>query len=360
MTINQPSVEDKMRPSGLRNDRFLRACHGLPVDATPVWIMRQAGRYLPEYRELRKQADFLTFCKTPALVAEATAVAAEVLGVDAAILFSDIMIPLEAMGLPVVFDEPGGPRIPEPVRSTADLSRFRIPDPNDTMAFVMEGIRLTKERLADGIPLIGFAGAPFTLAAYAVEGGGSRNYPRTMAWLYRDPAGFDKLLDLLTRVVILSLTAQIAAGVHAVQLFDSWGGLLSVESYRRHAVPHIRRVVDALRPTGVPVILYVNGSSHLLELMAETGATVLSVDWRLPLDAVRARVGAGPALQGNLDPCVLHTDPETVRAAVHRILVEAGPTGHILNLGHGILPEAPVANARAMVDACHGYHHGAA
>jgi uroporphyrinogen decarboxylase len=360
MSLDTPSLEEKVPPSGLRNDRFLRACRGLPVDATPVWIMRQAGRYLPEYRELRKQADFLTFCKTPALVAEATAVAAEVLGVDAAILFSDIMIPLEAMGMTIVFDEPGGPRLPEPIRGVDDLSRYHVPDPNDRMDFVLEGIRLTRERLAGAIPLIGFAGAPFTLAAYAVEGGGSRTYAKTMAWLYRDPEGFDRLLDLLTRVVIVSLTAQVAAGVHAVQIFDSWGGLLPYESYRRHAVPHVQRIVEALRPSGVPVILYVNGSSHLLELMAETGATVLSVDWRLPLDRVRSRVGAGRALQGNLDPCVLHTNPETVRAAVHRILEEAGPTGHILNLGHGILPEAPVENALAMVEACHGYHHGSA
>jgi uroporphyrinogen decarboxylase len=360
MSSDSPVLDQKTPPTGLANDRFLKACRGLAVDATPVWIMRQAGRYLPEYRELRKRADFLTFCKTPALVAEATAVAAEVLGVDAAILFSDILIPLEAMGMKVIFEEPGGPKLPEPIRSPKDLSLYTVPDPTDRMSFVLDGIRLTKERLAGQIPLIGFAGAPFTLATYAIEGGGSRTYMKTLSWMYRDPEGFDRLLDLLTRVVMVSLTAQIAAGVHAVQIFDSWGGLLSLDQYRKHAVPCLRRIVDALKPTAIPVILYVNGSSHLLEAMVETGAHVLSVDWRLSMSDVRRRVGPGPSLQGNLDPTALHTDPATVTRLVHQILTDAGPTKHILNLGHGILPEAPVENAIAMVRACHEFRHGGA
>jgi uroporphyrinogen decarboxylase len=360
MSLERAIIDEKAPATGLRNDTFLRACRRLPVERTPVWIMRQAGRYLPEYRELRKKADFLTFCKTPALVAEATVSAAEILGVDAAILFSDILVPLEAMGMKVVFEEPGGPKLPEPVTSTADLARFKVPDPNDTMDFVLEGIRLVRERLADQIPLIGFAGAPFTLASYAVEGGGSRSYARTLSWMYRDPQGFDQLLDLLTRVVIVSLTAQIAAGVHAVQIFDSWGGILSRESYRRHALPSLRRIVSALQPCGTPVILYVNGSSNLLDLMKESGAGVLSVDWRLGLDEVRREVGDDVALQGNLDPAALHTNADTVTRLVHEILAAAGPTGHILNLGHGILPDASVENAKAMVAACHAYRHGAA
>lgn len=342
------------------NDRFLRACRGLPVDVTPVWIMRQAGRYLPEYRRLRSRADFLTFCKSPDLVAEATALAVEVLGVDAAIIFSDILIPLEAMGMKLLFEEGAGPRLPEPIRNEADLARCRIPDPGETMPFLSESIRRTNDRLAGRVPLIGFAGAPFTLAAYAVDGGGSKNHARTLTWLYRDPESFDRLLDHLTRVAIASLRAQAAAGVHAVQVFDSWGGLLSVEDFRRHEAPALRRIVEALRPAGVPVILYVNGSGHLLEAMAETGADVLGVDWRVPLDEVRRRVGPGPALQGNLDPCALYAGPKAVAAAVESILRQAGPTGHILNLGHGILPDSPVEGALAMVRACRAFRHGAA
>ncbi len=353
MSHENATYEAGLIPAGLKNDRFLRACRGIPTDVTPVWIMRQAGRYLPQYRDLRKQADFLTFCKTPALVAEATAGAAEILGVDAAILFSDILIPLEAMGMELVFDEPGGPRLPKPITGFADLRQYKVPDPAATMCFVLDAIQKTKERLDDAVPLIGFAGAPFTLAAYAVDGGGSKNYHKTLGWMHGDPSGFEALLDHLTRVVIVSLRAQIAAGVHAVQVFDSWGGLLSIDDYRRFCVPRLRRIVESLSVTNVPVILYVNGSSHLLEAMAETGAPVLGVDWRLPLDAVRRRVGPGPALQGNLDPCALFAPPETIRAAVHRIRREAGPAGHILNLGHGILPPTPVEGALAMVAASH-------
>jgi len=338
---------------GLKNDRFLRACRGLPTDVAPVWIMRQAGRYLPHYRELRKKADFLTFCKTPDLVAEATAGAAEILGVDAAILFSDILIPLEAMGMKVVFEEPGGPKLPEPIERIEDLAKYRVPDPGATMCFVLDSIERTNARIAGEVPLIGFAGAPFTLATYAIEGGGSKSYHKVLGWMHGDPDSFGRLLDHLTRVVTVSLRAQIAAGVHAVQIFDSWGGLLSVDDYRTHCLPRLKRIVESLAVTRVPVILYVNGSSHLLEVMAETGADVLGVDWRLPLDEVRRRVGPGPALQGNLDPTALFAAPETIREKVHRIRREAAGGGHILNLGHGILPPTPVEGALAMVRASH-------
>lgn len=341
----------------LLNDRFLRACRKQPVDRTPLWIMRQAGRYLPEYRELRKQADFLTFCKTPELVAQATCDAATILGVDAAIIFSDILIPLEAMGLEVVFREPGGPGLPDPIRDASDLKRLSIPDPDKKMPFVAEAIQLTNERLAGFAPLIGFAGAPFTLAAYAVDGGGSKSFSKTLGWMHGSPETFGVLLDRLTETIIESLRAQVVAGAHALQLFDSWGGLLSRDDYRRHCVPRLHQIVATLRPLGVPIILYVNGSSHLLEAMNEVGADVLGVDWRLSMDEVRRRVGPGPALQGNLDPCALYAPIERIEAMVLDILRAAGPVGHILNLGHGILPDAPVEGARAMVRACHAVEH---
>ncbi|MDZ4805208.1 MAG: uroporphyrinogen decarboxylase [Candidatus Eisenbacteria bacterium] len=335
------------------NDRFLKACRQQPVDATPVWIMRQAGRYLPQYMAIRRGTDFLTFCKSPKLLAQAAFDAVDVLGVDAAILFSDILLPLEAMGLPLVFEELHGPRLPEPIRGPADLSRLIVPDPARTMPFVGEAIERTLERLNGAVPLIGFAGAPFTLAAYAIEGGGSKNYSHTLGWLHRDPESFGKLLDLMTLTVIRHLEFQIKTGVHAVQLFDSWGGWVSADLYQREMVPRLQRIVAAIKPMGVPVILYVNGSTHLLEAMNDTGADVLSVDWRLPLDEVRRRVGPRPALQGNLDPCSLYAPPEIIAAEVRTILAEAGPTGHILNLGHGILPDAPVSGAVAMVNAAH-------
>jgi uroporphyrinogen decarboxylase len=335
------------------NDRFLRACRKQPVDATPVWIMRQAGRYLPQYMAIRKGTDFLTFCKSPKLLAQAAFDAVDVLGVDAAILFSDILLPLEAMGLKLVFEEAHGPKILDPVRSAADVTRLTTPDPSATMPFVGEAIERTLTRLDGSVPLIGFAGAPFTLASYAIEGGGSKTYAKTLGWLHRDPESFDRLLDLMTVMIIRHLEFQVRTGVHAVQLFDSWGGWVSAELYRRHCLPRLQRITAALEPTGVPVILYVNGSTHLLEAMAESGATVLSVDWRLPLDEVRRRVGPGPALQGNLDPCALYAPPAIIAEKVRAILAATGPTGHVLNLGHGILPDAPVAGARAMVDAAH-------
>ena len=335
------------------NDRFLKACRNQPVDATPVWIMRQAGRYLPQYMAIRKGTDFLTFCKSPKLLAQAAFDAADVLGVDAAIVFSDILLPLEAMGMSLIFEESHGPRLPDPIKGPADLSRLLVPDPARTMPFVGEAIERTLARLNGSVPLIGFAGAPFTMAAYAVEGGGSKSYSRTLGWLHRDPESFGKLLDLMTLTIIRHLEFQVTTGVHAVQLFDSWGGWVSAELYRREMVPRLQRIVAAIQPMGVPVILYVNGSAHLLEAMRDTGADVLSVDWRVPLDEVRRRVGPGPALQGNLDPCALYASPQTIAMEVRTILAEAGPTGHIMNLGHGILPDAPVSGARAMVEAVH-------
>lgn len=315
--------------------------------------MRQAGRYLPQYMAIRRGTDFLTFCKSPKLLAQAAFDAVDILGVDAAILFSDILLPLEAMGLHLIFEDQHGPRLPEPIKGPADLLRLTVPDPARTMPFVGEAIERTLERLNGSVPLLGFAGAPFTMAAYAIEGGGSKNYSRTLGWMHRDPESFGKLLDLMTLTVTRHLEFQVKAGVHAVQLFDSWGGWVSADIYRREMVPRLQRIVAAIQPMGVPVILYVNGSTHLLEAMADTGADVLSVDWRLPLDEVRRRVGTRPALQGNLDPCSLYASPEIIRAEVRAILAEAGPTGHIMNLGHGILPDAPVSGARAMVEAAH-------
>lgn len=339
----------------INNDRLIRACRRQEVDRAPVWMMRQAGRYLPEYRALRAKYDFMTMCKTPELAYEVSMQPYEILGVDGVIMFSDILIPVEAMGMKVDIIESKGPVLSDPIRADAQVDKLIIPDPVETMPFVMETIRLLRKRLNHEAPLIGFAGAPFTLASYMAEGGGTRNYAEIKRMMYREPKTIHKLLDKLADAIILYINAQIEAGAQVVQLFDTWAGELSAADYEEFALPYEQKVFEHIHrgPGGltIPAILYVNGCSHILERMTESGANVLSIDWRIDLAEARRRVGDKAALQGNLDPCELLGTPETIAESVKEILKKGGGLGHIVNLGHGILPMVPVENARAFIEA---------
>ncbi len=331
------------------NDLFLRACRREPVERTPVWLMRQAGRYMAEYQAVRRQHSFLEMCHDPRLACEVTLTPVEVLGVDAAILFSDLLIPVQAMGLEIEFQEAVGPVIHAPVRQAADLERLHVPDPVSEMPFVLEAIRLLRERLE--VPLIGFAGAPFTVASYIIEGGGSRNYLHTKRLMHTEPDTWRRLMGLISESLAKFLAAQVRAGAQAVQVFDSWVGALSPEDYRRHVLPYSRRVIAAVKGK-VPVIHFASGSAGLLELLSEAGGDVIGVDWRVSLDAAWERIGKERGIQGNLDPALLFASPKEIERSVKDILARAaGRPGHVFNLGHGVLPQTPVENVKALVAA---------
>ncbi len=340
--------------------RFLAACRRLPVDRTPVWMMRQAGRYLPQYRAVRSKTTFLGLCKTPDLATEVTLQPIDEFGFDAAILFSDILIPLEAMGVALEFNEEG-PHLPQPVRTAADVERLVIPDPELTMPFVPEAVRRIKKGLAGRVPLIGFAGAPFTLASYAVEGGGSKNYTHLKGLIFRSPETAHVLLDKVARTMALYLRAQVAAGAEAVQLFDTWAGILAPRDFEEFALRYARQVISELRaspewsvPGGGPPIIYfpANGCAPYLEAVTSAGADVIGIDWRIDLDVARRRLGPGVAVQGNLDPTALFLPPDKIVERVKGVLAQAGGApGHIFNLGHGVLPETNPEHVRAMVQA---------
>ena len=330
------------------NDLFLRACRGEATERLPVWMMRQAGRYLPEYRAVRAKADFLTLCKTPELAAEVTIQPVRIVGVDAAILFADILLPLEAMGAELVFAQGDGPTFPQPVRTRQDVERLRIPDVEESLGYVFDALRLVRRELDGQVPVIGFGGTPWTLAAYLIEGGGSKHFAHLLAWSYGDPEGLALLLDRIADTSIAYLRGQIAAGAQAIQLFDTWGGLLDLERWRALALPPLRKIAKALRGQ-VPVIYYVNGGGHLLEGMQELPVDVLSVDWRQPLSDVRRVVGSR-TLQGNFDPAALLAPIPEIERRVQRLIADGRGGGHIANLGHGILPMTPVDNARAFVE----------
>ena len=334
---------------------FLRACRREPSEVTPIWLMRQAGRYMADYRELRSKVSFLELCKTPELAAEVTVTAAERLGVDAAILFADILLILEPMGLDLEFSKGEGPVIHNPILGGADVDRLRPMADAAPLGFVMEAIRQIEAALPDRVPLIGFAGAPFTLACYAIEGGGSRHYDRAKAFMYRDPGAWDALMTRLVDATALYLDAQAAAGAEALQLFDSWVGILGPGDYRRFVQPHMRRLFEAL-PAGVPTIHFGTGTATLLEAQRDAGGSVIGLDWRVELDEAWGRLGPGVAVQGNLDPVLLLAPREEIRRGARRVLDQAaGRPGHIFNLGHGILPQTPVDEVRALVDFV---HHG--
>jgi uroporphyrinogen decarboxylase len=327
---------------------FVRACRSLPVERTPVWFMRQAGRYMSEYRSVRKQHSLLEICKEAQLAAEVTITAAEILGVDAAIIFADLLLPLEVMGLPFHFSAGEGPVIEKPLRSREDIARLRT-DRSAELGYVSEAVALVAKHFADRIPVIGFCGAPFTLASYMIEGGGSRNYVHAKKMMYNSPADWDTLMDKLVAVTSAYSAEQVRAGADAIQIFDSWVGCLSVEDYRRYVLPHVTGMVKQLQGTGVPIIYFGTDSATLLPAMKETGADVIGLDWRIPLDEGWARLNHQCAVQGNLDPVLLFAEwKELERRAEHILRSAAGRPGHIFNLGHGILPETPVENVKKL------------
>lgn len=337
----------------LQQSRFLKACRREPVDTTPIWLMRQAGRYMAEYRELRSRFGFLDLCKRPELAAEVTVTAAERLGVDAAILFADILLILEPLGLDLEFTRGEGPVIHNPIREASDIDGLREPGGLPSLDFVPTALRLIRDALPGNIPLIGFAGAPFTLACYAIEGGGSRHYEKAKAFLYRDPGAWDVLMRRLTEATAVYLNAQVRAGAQALQVFDSWVGNLGPDDYARFVQPHMARLFAAL-PAEVPVIHFGTGTGGLLELQRDAGGSVIGLDWRVRLDEAWSRLGPGVAVQGNLDPVLLLAPREEIERQAARVLAEAaGRPGHIFNLGHGILPATPVDNVRALIDFVH-------
>lgn len=331
------------------DSRFVRACRCQPVDVTPIWLMRQAGRYMAEYRAVRKHHSILEICKTSRLAAEVTITAAEKLDVDAAIIFADLLLPLEVMGLPFRFSAGEGPVIEEPLRSKKQVDKLQT-NRSSELGYVSESIRQVVKHFGDKLPVIGFCGAPFTLASYMIEGGGSRNYVHTKKMMYTDPAAWETLMRKLVEVLAAYSLDQVKAGADALQIFDSWVGCLSVEDYRRYVLPHARDLVQRLKTSKVPIIYFGTDTATLLPSMKETGAEVIGVDWRIPLDQAWQSLQFAGAVQGNLDPVVLFADQKELRTRAGAILTQAyGRPGHIFNLGHGILPETPVENVRALV-----------
>jgi len=336
----------------LRDSPFMRACRREQVPYTPVWLMRQAGRYMKEYRDVRARHTFLEMCKKPEVAAEVTTYAAHRLGVDAAIIFADILLIIEPMGLDLEFAKGEGPVIHNPVRTSEDVKRIREVEDAGALSYVYDAIRITRRELRPDIPLIGFCGAPFTLASYVCEGGGSKNYINTKRLMYTDAGAWHALMATIARALARYLNAQIEAGAQAVQIFDSWVGALSPDDYREFVLPHTREVVRNVKP-GVPVIHFGTGTAGLLELMKEAGGDVIGLDWRVRLDEAWSRLG-DVAVMGNFDSIALFTTPDIIRRRARVILDRAANRpGHVFNLGHGILPETPVENVVALVEAVH-------
>ncbi len=345
--------------TSLKNDRFLRALMREPVDMTPVWMMRQAGRYLPEYRATREKAgDFLTLCKTPELACEVTIQPLERFPLDAAILFSDILTIPDAMGLDLYFTEGEGPKFRHPVRDRAAVDALPIPDPEQELAYVVDAVRVIRSELAGRVPLIGFSGSPWTLATYMVEGGSTKNFALCKGMMFDQPELMHQLLDKLARSVAAYLNAQISAGAQAVMIFDTWGGVLTPSDYQAFSLAYMQKVVENLSRENegrkVPVVLFTKGGGQWLEMMADTGCDALGLDWTTDIGEARTRVGDRVALQGNMDPCTLYASPAAIRRSVAGILESYGPgSGHVFNLGHGIHPTINPAHAGAMIDAVH-------
>lgn len=337
----------------LPDSRFMRACRREPVDATPVWLMRQAGRYMKEYREMRAKIPFLELCKRPDLVSEVTVTAAEKLGVDAAIIFADLLLIVEPLGFHLEYGQGEGPVIRPKLREPSHVGRLREVEPQESLAYLYDAIRRTRAALPPRCPLIGFAGCPFTLASYLMEGGGSKNYLHTKTLMYRHPGAWRALMEHLARNLARYINGQIAAGVQALQVFDTWVGCLGPADYREFVLPYTRMMMQGITP-GTPIIHFGTGTAMLLEDMRDAGGDVIGVDARVELDAAWARLGDGVGVQGNLDPVVLYADRGFIRERVKRILKQAaGRPGHIFNLGHGLLPNTPYDNVVALVEMVH-------
>lgn len=335
----------------LKNDLFLRACKRLPVDRTPIWVMRQAGRYLPEYRAVRRQADFMTMCKTPELAAEVTLQPVDIIGVDAAIIFSDILVVPEAMGMPLEMHEGKGPVFPHPIRNEDDIGRIRRIDPADELKYVLDAVALAKKELSGRVPLIGFSGSPWTLLTYMVEGQSSKNFSKVKNFVYNYPRAAHRLLEMIADTVAQYLSAKIEAGVDAVQIFDTWGGVLSPDDFETFSLKYIERIISQIKRGSEPVIVFAKGVHFRLNRLAGCGADVLGLDWTMDIGEVREMIGRQVALQGNLDPTVLYMRQENIARQAWKILESYGRhDGHIFNLGHGILPDVSPDNLKFLVD----------
>lgn len=345
----------------LKNDRLIRALLRQPTDTTPVWIMRQAGRYLPEYRATRQQAgSFLDLCKNKELACEVTLQPLRRFDLDAAILFSDILTIPDAMGLGLHFVEGEGPKFERPLRNTADIERLGVPDPSQELRYVTDAVSLIRQELDGQVPLIGFSGSPWTLSTYMVEGGSSKEYRYIKGMMYENPAILHQLLETLAQAVTAYLNAQIEAGAQAVMVFDTWGGVLTPQTYREFSLDYMRQIVAGLKREHdgktIPVTLFTKGGAQWLEDIADTGCDALGLDWTINIDEARARVGDRVALQGNLDPCVLYSNPDSIRAGVEDIISRFGNhPGHVFNLGHGIHPAINPDHLGALVDAVHEF-----
>jgi uroporphyrinogen decarboxylase len=345
----------------LQNDRMIKALLRQPTDTTPVWIMRQAGRYLPEYREVRKQAgSFLDLCKNKELACEVTLQPLRRFDLDAAILFSDILTIPDAMGLGLYFVEGEGPKFERPVRCERDVDKLGVPDPSESLRYVTDAVTLIRQELNGKVPLIGFSGSPWTLATYTVEGSSSKDYRYVKGMLYENPAAMHRLLDKLSRSVVSYLNAQIEAGAQAVMIFDTWGGVLSPEAYIEFSLNYMQQIVSQLKTDHdgqkIPVTLFTKGGAQWIEATADTGCDAVGLDWTININEARQRVGHKVALQGNLDPCTLYAAPDTIRAAVKKIITDFGSgPGHVFNLGHGIHPAVNPDHLKVVVDAVHEY-----
>lgn len=335
----------------IKNNLFLNAAKRQPCERTPIWMMRQAGRYLPEYRKVREKYDFLTMCKTPELAAEVTIQPVDILGVDAAIIFSDILILPEAMGMELVVEEgKGGPRFPKPIRTTEDVNHLIIPDPYDKLQYLMDAIQLTKKNLSGRVPLIGFSGSPWTLVTYMIEGEGKKKFERVLELIEKEPKVLHKILELLAKSASIYLSAQIESGANAIQIFDTWGGILPKDKFEEFSLRYINSIISEIRRDGEPIIVFCKDASHSLEKISRTGCDVVGLDSKIEIDDARKTIGEKVALQGNLDPSVLLESPETIIEKTKLILEKFGTgSGHIFNLGHGILPNTPVEHAKILV-----------
>ncbi len=338
----------------MSNDTFLKACRREPVSHTPVWLMRQAGRYMKEYRDLKEKHTFLEMCRTPELACEVTLQPIKAFDLDAAIIFADILLPLEGMGINLEFAKDMGPVISNPVRSAKDIEDIRIIEPEEDVPYLLNAIKMVQGELNGKVPLIGFSGAPFTLASYIIEGGGSRNYVHAKGLMYREPKLWHILMDKITEIIKRYLAAQVKAGVQAVQIFDSWVGCLGPEEYKEFVLPYTKRVIDSV--TEVPVINFSTNTSSYLDTIRSAGGDVISVDWRIPLDKAWSIIGHDVGIQGNIDPVILFSSIPEIRKRVKEIIARAGGRpGHIFNLGHGIIVETPVDHVRALIDCVHEF-----